>query len=201
MAFWGASYSDKSSPIKDPKRKFRFMVQMTGFGDTAAALGSGATTAESGELWFAKSVTKPSFTIAAAEHKYLNHTFYYPGSVTWNEITVTMVDPQSPDVAATLSSLIEAQGYQVPTSLDVRSTISKWSAAANSGNIIVTQLDANGDPLETWTLWNGFITEVTYGDLAYGDDELTEMTVKFRYDWAQLDAPGEESGENNEYFQ
>ena len=80
MAFWGASYSDKNNPIKDPKRKFRFIVQMTGFGDTAVS--DTTNGGKGGEIWFAKSANKPSFTINAAEHKYLNHTFYYPGAVT-----------------------------------------------------------------------------------------------------------------------
>jgi len=200
MAFWGADHST-TTQIKDPKRKFRFMVQMTGFGETTSEAKTGGT-GETGELWFAKSANKPSFTINAAEHKYLNHTFYYPGAVTWNEVTVTMVDPQDPDVAGTLSSLVEKMCYIVPDSLLDRSTISKHSAASNIGAVYITQLDAEGKALETWTLYNAFITEVTYGDLAYGDDELTEMTVKFKYDWSKLTVVQNTSGTSTDvnYF-
>ncbi len=49
-------------------------------------------------------------------------------------------------------------------------------------------------PLETWTLKHAWIKEVTFGDLDYGSDELTEVVVKFRYDWAQFDSPAQESG-------
>jgi hypothetical protein len=199
MAFWGADHGT-STQIKDPKRKFRFMVQMTGFGDTA--VDNTTNGGNSGEIWFAKSANKPSFTINAAEHKYLNHTFYYPGAVTWNEVTVTMVDPQDPDVAGTLSELVEKMGYIVPDNLNDRSTISKWSAASNIGKVYITQLDAEGRELEKWTLYNAFITEVTYGDLAYGDDELTEMTVKFKYDWSKLTVSQNTTGASisNSYF-
>ena len=192
MAFWGSSHSKKDQRIKDPKRKFRFYVQFTGFADVGLSEGDGAKT---GEIWFAKTADKPSFTIQTAEHKYLNHTFYYPGSVQWNEISMTMVDPQDPDVAGTLAKLVEKMGYETPTGLDRRSTMSKWSASSNIGDVIVTQLDAEGEPLETWTLWNGFITEVTFGNLEYGSDDLTELTLKFRYDWAQLTLPGNGSTE------
>ena len=89
MAFWAENFGDGGS-LKDPKRKFRWTVQLNGlYGDNAV-------------VWWAKTINKPSFTIAAAEHKYLNHTFYYPGSVTWNDVTLTLVDPVAPDATATL---------------------------------------------------------------------------------------------------
>ena len=43
--------------------------------------------------------------------------------------------------------------------------------------------------LEKWTLWHAWIKEVTFGDLDYGSEDLTEVTIKFRYDWAQFDSP------------
>ena len=139
-------------------------------------------------MWYAKSATKPSFAINAAEHKYLNHTFYYPGNVTWNDITVTMVDPTDPDMAATLSAIIEGSGYKPPTDSEDRASISKAKSASSLGTVIITQLDSEGNPLETWTLWNSFLTEVKYGDsLEYGNDDLTELSVTIKYDWARLE--------------
>ena len=99
-SFWSTDFSADAT-IKDPKRKFRFMVTMTGLTGTAAT----STT-----VWFAKTVTKPSFQIATAEHKYLNHTFFYPGTVTWQDVTLTLVDPTSPDVASAFGSIMEAAG-------------------------------------------------------------------------------------------
>ena len=198
MAFWGQSHSDKADLIKDPKRKFRFMVQFTGFSDFVVSDAQVAGQ-ESNEIWFAKTADKPSFTIATAEHKYLNHTFYYPGSVTWNEISVTMVDPQNPEVAGSLSNLMENMKYEPPKDLSRRTTISKWSAASSLGNVIISQLDADGEPIEQWTLWNGFVTEMSFGSLEYGSDELTELTLKFRYDWAQLSTI-DSAGQDREFF-
>ena len=180
MPFWSENFGDGTG-LNDPKRNFRFTVEFQGI---QASQGSA-------KLWYAKSVTKPSFAINAAEHKYLNHTFYYPGNVTWNDITVTMVDPTDPDMAATLSAIVEASGYSPPTDAEDRSSISKAKSASALGIVLITQLDSNGDPLETWTLWNSFLTEVKYGDsLEYGNDDLTELSVTIKYDWARLETKG-----------
>ena len=176
MPFWSENFGEDSS-LKDPKRNFRFTVEFQGI---QAAQGGA-------KLWYAKTATKPSFAINAAEHKYLNHTFYYPGNVTWNDITVTMVDPVDPDMSATLSAIVEGSGYKPPASSEDRSSISKAKSAASLGTVIITQLDSDGNPLETWTLWNSFLTEVKYGDsLEYGNDDLTELSVTIKYDWARL---------------
>ena len=176
MEFWSDNFAGETE-LKDPKRKFRFRVEFGG-------IQGGATGGQT--LWYAKTATKPSFQINSAEHKYLNHTFYYPGSVTWQEVTVTMVDPTDPDMAATLSAIVEAGGYSPPANSNDFTTMSKSSAAQALGTVIVTQMDAAGNDLEQWTLWNAFITEVKYGDLEYGADDLTELSVTLKYDWARI---------------
>ena len=176
MPFWSIDHSNDPT-IRDPKRKFRFKVEFDGIN----ASNGGPL------MWYAKTVAKPSFQITNAEHKYLNHTFYYPGNVTWNDITVTMVDPVDPDMSATLSAIVEGSGYKPPATSEERSSISKAKSAASLGTVIITQLDSDGNPLETWTLWNSFLTEVKYGDnLEYGNDDLTELSVTIKYDWARL---------------
>ena len=176
MPFWSTNFGEDTT-LHDPKRKFRFTVEFQGI---QSAQG-GAT------LWYASTVSKPAFTIAAAEHKYLNYTFYYPGTLSWNEVEVTMVDPTTPDVAAKLSDIIVQSGYSPPTDANSLTTMSKAQAAGALGSVIITQIDHEGKPLETWTLWNSFISDIKYGDLAYGADALTETTVTLRYDWARVE--------------
>ena len=183
MAFWGSNYS--GTTFKDPKRKFRFIIQIDKF-DTAISE-DGDASVTSGELWYAKTVSRPSFTIAQTEHKYLSHTFYYPGSVTWDPITITMADPQDPNIALSLSRLINDEAkYKVPVNASIKNTISKANAVTALGGVTIKQLNAAGETIETWTLYNPFITNIKYGDLAYGDDELVEMSVDLRYDWATI---------------
>ena len=176
MPFWSTNFGEDPT-LKDPKRKFRFTVEFQG---VSAAIGGAV-------LWYAKTVAKPSFQIASSEHKYLNHTFYYPGSVTWQDVAVTLVDPVDPEMAATFSDIIVQGGYSPPTDTNDLSTMSKAKATSALGSVIISQLDSDGKALEVWTLYNAFITEVKYGDLEYGGDDLTEMSVTLKYDWASCD--------------
>jgi|TARA_Y100000034_G_scaffold18667_2_gene20737 hypothetical protein len=178
MPFWSTNFGE-STELKDPKRQFRFYVEFQGIN----APQGGAT------LWYAKTAAKPSFTVEGIEHNYLNHVFKYPGKVTWADITVTLVDPVDPDMAATFADILVQSGYSPPTdsTTDSMGTISKAKAANALGTVIITQIDSNGDALEKWTLWNSFISDVKFGDsLAYGTDDLTEMSVTLKYDWARV---------------
>ena len=118
MPFWSTNFGQDTT-LKDPKRKFRFTVEFQGID---AAQGGAL-------LWYAKTAAKPSFAIGEVEHSYLNHRFYYPGSVTWNTITIGMVDPVDPDVTATISDIIVASGYSPPTDATALGSISKAKAS------------------------------------------------------------------------
>ena len=178
MAFWSENFA---SGGKDPKRKFRFIVS---FGNIATPEGGPI-------LWFAKTASKPSFQLGETTHDFLNHKFKYPGRVAWQDVTVTLVDPADPDVAATLSDIVVAAGYSPPTNAYDLESMSKHSAVSALGTVTVSQLDDKGTPIETWTLWNAFISELKYGDLDYAGDDLTEVSVTLKYDWARLETASE----------
>ena len=163
----------------EPKRKYRFLVQITG-------------TKEVGALWFAKGVNKPEITVESTEHTYLNHKFYYPGMVSWNEVSVTLVDPVSPDAAQITAEMLESSGYAGPSQLkgEAPQTNSKAKSTNAVGDVVITVIDSEGEELEKWTLKNAFIIKVGYGELEYGDDALSEVSIDFRYDWAELQANG-----------
>jgi hypothetical protein len=169
MAFW------TDAQFEDPKRAYRFLVDI-------GRMPNGAT-------WYAKSCKKPEITISTIEHNFLNHKFYYPGRAEWAEVTVTLVDPVSPDAAINTAALIRASGYNPPKNVNDAATISKQASVAAMGSVRISQINSLGDAVETWTLWNPFITGVTYGDLDYSSDEMTEITIKIRYDWAIIQTP------------
>jgi hypothetical protein len=99
-----------------------------------------------------------------------------------------MVDPVDPDMAATFSDIVVQGGYAPPTDTNSLGTISKAKAASALGAVTVTQIDSDGNPLETWTLWNPFIEDIKYGDsLSYEDANLTEVSITLRYDWARIE--------------
>lgn len=171
-AFW------TDATLRDPKRKFRFTVQLLAY--------PGAAT------WYAKTVTKPSFGISSTPHVFLNHTFNYPGKVEWKDVTVTLVDPVEPDAAANTMAIIQNAGYHPPMDVQDLSTISKARAVGALKGVVIKQIGSEGDLdiLEEWTLKNAFITDVNLGDLSYGADDLSEISLTLKYDWATCFVPG-----------
>jgi len=192
MPFWTEAHD---STTKDPKRKFRFQVSFNNITDPN---GNGSV------LWYAKTVSKPAFQLSTTEHKYLNHTFYYPGSVTWQDVSLSLVDPVSPDMTVTLARILEQSGYVVPgNAIDpaALATISKGQSVGALGDVTITQLDALGAAIETWKLWNAFITEVKFGDLEYGSDDLIQLDLVLKYDWARVEVAGGASALNGDASQ
>jgi hypothetical protein len=167
----------------EPKRGYRFLV-------TLGNMPGGAT-------YFVKSVSKPGLKISAKEHMYLGHKFHYPGLVTWdpNPISIKLVDPVSPDASQNLSAIIQAAGYVVPKNAAHVTTMSKGAAVGALGTVVIKQLNeshgpqglAGGVAVETWTLNNAFIEGVKFGDMDYSKEELTEIELSVRYDWATLE--------------
>lgn len=164
MAFW------TDATLRDPKRNYRFTVQLLAFPEAAT--------------WYAKSVTKPKFAISETPHMYLNHTFYYPGKVTWETVNVTLVDPVEPDAVANTMAIIQNAGYHPPRDASDLSTMSKARAVGALKGVVIKQIDSDGALLEEWTLRNAFITNVDLGELSYDNEDLTNVTMTFRYDWA-----------------
>ena len=174
-----ATFWSEKSNIIEPKRKYRFQLQITAFNGG----GDGATDI----VWWAKSVTIPSYTISHVTHKFLDNQYHFPGHVQWNEISVKMVDPVSPDAVFLTHDILFKSGYAVPENHGGSyETMSKKKAAIGAGmsGVIITQLDAQGLRLEQWTLVNPFLTGVEFGELVYEGDDLREIDMKMRYDWA-----------------
>tara|TARA_S200002703_G_C3776958_1_gene239231 strand:+ start:155 stop:694 length:540 start_codon:yes stop_codon:yes gene_type:complete len=163
----------------DPKRKYRFLVELAGTGGES--------------LWFAKTVDKPEITIGTGEVDFMQHKFYYPGRVEWNEIGLTLVDPVSPDATGILLDILQASGYTGP--MEAKTTlqsISKGAEANVLGNVVIKQVSADGTIQEKWTLNNAIITKVGWGDLDYSSEDLSEISISFRYDWASCEIPAQQ---------
>lgn len=186
MAFW----NDKNL---EPKRNFRWILKVDGV-----------------PYYYIKEVNRPSYEVSVSEHKYINHTFYFPGRVTYNEVSFKLVDAASPDAAETLRQMLFAGGYRLPTNQDVATqSITKQGGVTSLGDVQIvmmggggvagsgadTPVSANasthseGDALEFWTLHNAFITGIEFSQLSYESDDLADITVKLRYDYAILNDP------------
>jgi hypothetical protein len=172
------------SPNRDPKRGFRFRVE----------IGS------SGPLWYAKKADKPVLSLEEAKHEYLNHTYYWPGRISWNTIKITFTDPVEPDLAGGLIQAMEDAGVRIPAGVQdsaefrtpsKKSVTDQYNSSAGAlgaggDDIRVIQIDEDGNDLEMWTLKHAWVKNIEFGSLDYSSDDLTEVTVEFRYDWAEF---------------
>lgn len=176
MAFWSAAYTGDTG--KDPKRAFKFKIEIANVaGDQPL-------------VWWAKKVTKPNFDITEVKHSFSDKEYYFPGRVQWQTVSMTLVDPVSPiDVVAQTNAIITGAGYNVTTNLvdeeALMTTMSKKKATGALGSCQIIQLDSEGKAIETWSLNNPFIKNVKFGELSYESDDLVEIELEIRYDWAQ----------------
>jgi len=172
-----------SNAALEPKRAYRWQLS---WGNKAS--------------WIVKKVSQPSFEISEHEHKYLNHSFWYPGRVQWKEVTFDLVDPMTPDATDIMRRLLTSSGYVLPETSAVTNTISKAGATTHLGKlelkllgpmpgarsvsgIFETPADA-GVVVGTWKLNNPWVRSVDFSELDYESDELVGLTVTVRYDWA-----------------
>jgi len=176
MTFW-------SSPEADPKRKYRFLIRL--FDNEIA--------------WYVKSVTAPSYEITSIEHSFSDHVFNFPGKIKWSDVEVTLVDPAGDnDVVHKTLDLVSKAGYEIPDGGDLTNafrTFTKSSLVTANGNLRIETQDADGNTVEEWTLHNAFITNVKFGDFDYSSEDMREISLTFKYDWASCDfKTGEKAG-------
>ena len=159
------------SVTSDPKRAFRFSVN----------LGRGKV-----PLYYIKTATKPKLNVSTVEHSFLDYTFKYPGRVTWDNVSLTLIDPINPDMSNAFMAMVLKSGYAYPeTANGAMGSMSKKKATSALTSITIESLDAEGNAVEEWTLVNPFIVSVDFGGtLDYTSDDLTEVGVEIAYDYA-----------------
>jgi len=171
MAFW-------NNAAIEPKRAHRFLLQFDLPGGTTTQI-------------YARRVSKPSFDVGQSEHKFLGSTYYYPGAVTWSDVSCTLVDSSSPDFDLLCNLLLRNAGYVDPNdvsttgNVDNAGTISKATAVDALGSVLIKELNGDGDVMGHWVLNNAWARSISFGDLDYSSEELMTVDVTLRYDWAQ----------------
>jgi hypothetical protein len=175
MPFW-------TSALSEPKRQHRFILRLPNL--------VSADEEHAYAEYLAKTFTKPSFTVSSTEHKFLGNTYYYPGTVSWNDCAASLVNSLSPDGNIILYDALSKSGYLKPDEqLDALiegnvGTVNKASALAALGEVEVDELTGKGEIAGTWKLMNAFILDAKFGDLSYEGDDLLNIDITFKYDWA-----------------
>ncbi len=165
MPFW-------SSHLVDPKRGYRWVA------------GGNDASGKSIPYWICSKVTKPSLTVTNSEHSYLNYTYNFPARGKWEPITLTIVDPVTPDASQILMEIVERAGYKPPVNDQQLSTMGKEKSVEALGRFTIDQIDHNGKGVDSFTLWNAWVADVKFGELDYKSDELVNIELKIVYDHA-----------------
>ena len=170
MGFW------KENSV-EPKRLFRFKIQLDSADGTQGVTGGG--------MWWGKSVKIPTFTSSPVEHQYLDNVYKFPGKVRWQDITISMVDPSSPDAVSQVMNLLEQSGYHVKDQGKFE-TISKVKATDQGiSSLVITVIDADGNDIEQWRVVHPMIVDADLSTFNYDSDELREITMTIAYDYAE----------------
>ena len=168
MSFWNNS-------ALEPKRGYKFQMYIPGV-DGQSDIPS----------YIIKTAKKPTFSMSGpAEVKYVQHTFKYPGRITWDPIDVTILDPMTPDSARALMNMLALSGYSAPTTpTEAIKSISKKKANTAVGGVKLAEINSDGFQVSEWMLWNPFFSGVDFGSLGYDSDDLIEYTLTIQYDYA-----------------
>jgi hypothetical protein len=161
----------------DPKRSYRFILFLDGI-----------------PSYFVKSTGVPSLEISeGGTHKFLGHEFKFPGSAKWGgDIDVKLVDTIDYNMSQKFTDYIRKAGYVYPSNFNTDSTSPEYFRKTISKakfpfkQVKIQRLDAEGSVYETWVLNNPWISSVDYGSASYEEEGLLEVSVKFKYDWAEL---------------
>ena len=178
--FWNAAGSE-------PKRQHRFLVSIGGLkarGDDKFV------------DYLVRTIKTPAYSVSETEHKFLGGTYYYPGSVNWEEVTMTIVNSLEPDGNALLYDALLQSGYLLPREQGdagvgpkindgTAGTVAKSQALGALGTIKIRERNGIGYEVGEWTLANAWIKSASFGDLDYSGDELLNIDITLRYDWAE----------------
>ena len=162
-----------SSHESQPKRQYRWIMNIGGT-----------------PQWLIKKVNRPGFTVSEATHKYLNHTFYYPGRVEYEKVSCTLVDPLNPDATGLILDYLSKSGYGIPDNANDTITLNKKAAVEAIGSVTISQLNGPGTVIDEFSLVNPFISSAKFGDLDYEGDNLIDLTLEFRYDFIEYKTKG-----------
>ena len=166
-----------SEPGSEPKRGYRWLMRFGINGINAI------------DEFLVKTVSRPSWSLTESSHVFLNHTFHYPGRVTYDDISVTIVDSIQPNAAVNMYNLLVAAGYTTPDTANFDfTTVSKkgWGQSAGLGDVQIVQLDHDAVALETWHLYNAWIKSCNLGDLSYESDDLLNVQLTLKYDYFKI---------------
>lgn len=151
------SVSDMLPNKFEPKRKFRWVFSIEGI-----------------DAFLIKSAARPNVTISEQEIQFINSRRYLAGKANFDAITVVMYDPIAPSGAQQVMEWVRTH-YE---------SVSGRAGYADfyKRDCQLKMLDPVGTVVELWDLKGCFLTAAQFGDLDYGTEDPTEISLTIRFD-------------------
>lgn len=162
-------------PKFEPKRTFRWIVEVD---NLVAHI----------PPQYIVSVKKPSFTIPSKKIQGLGYALNLPQQMQFNPVEIVMIDDQKNSVtdfvyyyfAKILNNFNGKQGAQT--------AINHNLAKSKAAYVQITMLDAYGQRMESWILYNAWVSSFVQSDLNYVDDSLATYTLTLTYDYFEYNS-------------
>ena len=186
MSFW-------TENTTEPKRNFRWRVTMSNLAQYGV---------DSAAVWWAKTVDTPSYTVTDVTHSFFDNEYKFPGRVQWQDVNMTLVDPISPNAVQLTNQIILKSGYSIKGSQEFNAnptSITKVGANAAFGTVVIDIFSGAGDVVESWTMYNPFITSVKFSQLDYSNDDMRTIDLTWKYDWAGCESPLSNNGDRSQF--
>ena len=128
--------------------------------------------------WWVKSAKRPSIKQNDVSIDFLNTKTHVVGKYEWESIQVTFRDPIGPSASIVIMEWVRLSSESV--------TGRQGYAAGYKRDVELEMLDPTGVVVQKWILKNVMLTDVSFGDLDYGSDDLQEITATLVMDYAIL---------------
>ena len=128
--------------------------------------------------WWCKSASRPKITQEGKAIEFLNTETYVLGRYKWETIQVTLRDPIGPSASQAVMEWVRLHSESV--------TGRQGYAAGYKRDVELEMLDPTGVVVSKWILKNVMLTDVDFGGLDYSQDDLAEITMTLRFDYAIL---------------
>ena len=150
--------------VYEPKRKNRFVLRFP------SDLGV--------QEWTVESTKRPSISQNPVQIPFLNTSTWVLGRYTWDDMQVTLRDMIGPSTMQAVMEWVRLHSESVSGR--------QGYAAGYQRDIELEMLDPTGVIIEKWICKNCWITNMDGGDLGHSDDNLANITLTLKMDYAIL---------------
>lgn len=128
--------------------------------------------------WWLASAKRPSINQAEQEIPFLNTSTWVVGRYTWDTMQVVLRDPIGPSASQAVMEWVRLHSESV--------TGRQGYAAGYKRDVELEMLDPTGVVVSKWILKNTMVTTVDFGNLDYSQNDLADITLTMRFDYAIL---------------